>query len=215
MLLITAGWDRDHVETVVLDRTKASLFDLKAETTAKNEDVGGMATKLRKLGLKVSPIKRTEKKSLTRWLSETWDSLTLHPWWTTARSRQSLVLVARDTDAAERASATFIRDLWTGLGSEQEERLPVFRRISLVALMSPDTLSKFMEGAGSNTDLLVVHGGFLDADSLYQNFSYLSAVQSMFEGFLLYEAIIPEGGKAERLADVARRSGFHLAVGVG
>ena len=216
MLLVTAGWDRDQLETATLDRTRATLFDLKAETSAKSESVGSMATKLRKLGLRVDPVKREEGKSPTRWLSETWDSLTLHPWWVSTHTGQkSLVLVARDTDSAERASACFIRDLHTGLGGEQEARLPVFRRVSLVALMSPDTLSRFTEGAGSTTDLLIVHGGFLDAESLYQNFSYLAAVQSMFNGFLLYEAIIPEGLKAGRLADVARRSGFPLAVGVG
>lgn len=174
-----------------------------------------MATKLRKLGLKVDPIKRPDPKTPTMWLSEVWSSLTAHPWWVaTKHGQKSLVVVAKDSDAAERATACFIHDVHAGLGSEQEARMPVFRRMSLVALMSPDALNRFMENAGSNTDVLVVHGGFLDADSLYQNFSYLGAVQSMFNGFLLYEAIIPEGVKPERLADVARRSGFQMSVGV-
>jgi len=182
----------------------------------KTDDVGGLATKLRKAGLKVDAVPRTEKKAPTRWLSETWDSISRHPWWVASSGgSKSLVLVGNSSDKVEQGSAAFIRDVWSGLGDGPEHRLPVFRRMSLVALMSPETLTRFMEGTGSTTDLLVIHGGFLDADSLYQNFAYLAAVKSMFGGFLLYEAVVPDGVDGARLVDVARKSGFPLAVGVG
>jgi len=181
----------------------------------KEPDINGVVSKLRKAGLGVDFLEKTPGNTPTRWVQDVWDAQCLHPWWTSsAGGQRSLILVSHTSERAEQASSLFIHDLWSGLGDEPEARLPVFRRMSLVALMSPETLNRFMENAGSSTDLLVVHGGLLDPDSLYQNFAYLAAVQSMFKGYLLYEAVVPHGEDPSRLADVARRSGFPLAIGV-
>ncbi len=214
MLLATAGWNHDVIESANITMIRQRLFDITAESTKSSPDLGALATSLRKLGLKVDPVKKTKQKP-SIWLQETWKSLTLFPWWTASSyGEKSLVLLALNQVSVEAASALFLRDLWANLGQLPEQRLPVFRRISLVSLMSPEAMNHFFTNLGSTTDVLIVHGGFLDADTLYQTFSYLGAVRSMFKGFLLYEAVPPRGVDGAVLADVARRSGFPLVFGV-
>lgn len=214
MLLATSGWSSDVIDSVNLDMIRYRLFDMFAEQDKRDPELGTLATNLRKAGLQVDLVKKIKQKPSV-WLQETWKSLTLFPWWTASNQGQkSLVLLALNQVAVEGASALFLRDLWANLGQPPMQRMPVFRRISLVSLMSPEAMNHYFTARGSTTDVLVVHGGFLDVDSMYQTFSYLAAVQSMFHGFLLYEAVPPKNVDTLALAEVARRSGFPLVFGV-
>ena len=214
MMLATSGWSSDVIESANLDMIRSRLFDIFADQDKKDPELGGLVTVLRKAGLQVDLVKKTKQKPST-WLQETWKSMTLFPWWTSSvQGEKSLVLLALNQVAVEGASALFLRDLWVNLSQPPLSRMPVFRRISLVSLMSPEAMNHYFTTRGSTTDVLVVHGGFLNTDSMYQTFSYLAAVQSMFKGFLLYEAVPPKGVDVAALADVARRSGFPLVFGV-
>jgi hypothetical protein len=214
MLLATSGWNSEVIESANLDMIRSRLFDMYAEQNSRDPDLGGLVTNLRKLGLKVDPVKKTKQKP-SLWLQEVWKSMTLFPWWTAStQGQKSLVLLALNQVAVEAATALFLRDLWANLAQQPVQRMPTFRRISLVSLMSPEAMNHYFANRGSTTDVLVVHGGFLDADTMYQTFAYLAAVQSMFKGFLLYEAVPPKGVDSQLLADVARRSGFPLVFGV-
>lgn len=214
MLLVTAGWSSDVIESASLTMIRQRLFDMFAEQDKRDPELGALVTNLRKLGLKVDPVKKAKQKP-SLWLQEMWKSLTTFPWWTASSlGHKSLVLLALNQVAVEGASALFLRDLWANLGQPPVQRLPVFRRISLVSLMSPEAMNHYFANRGSTTDVLVVHGGFLDADTMYQTFAYLAAVQSMFHGFIVYEAVPPKGVDGAALADVARRSGFPLVFGV-
>jgi len=215
-MLLAAGWDHETLDNATLAQTRDRLFDPVTEMSKKRDpDINKTVSKLRKAGLKVDFAEKTAGKTPTRWVKDLWDAQCLHPGWVTSVGGQrSMVLVSHTSERAEQASSLFIHDLWSGLGDEPEARLPVFRRMSLVALMSPETLNRYTESVGASTDLLVIHGGLLDPESLYQNFSYLAAVRSLFKGFLLYEAVVPQGEDPSKLANVARRSGFPLVLGV-
>jgi hypothetical protein len=217
ILLLTAGWEEEALQKPALDITRTRLFDLPAEQSKKRDpDIDSAVTELRKLQLKVDPVKRKDPKAPTQWAKDMWDSMTRNPWWLSGTGGQrSLFIVSQTAERLEMASSLFIHDIWSNLGEEPAWRMPVFRRMSLVALMSPETLNHFMEGPGAATDLLIIHGGFLDEDSMYQSLAYLAAVQSLFKGFLIYEAVVPRGDDPARVADVARRSGFPTVMGVG
>lgn len=215
--LLAAGWDPDTLRKQDLELTRTRLFDLPTETKKKPDPkIDSLVTDLRKKGVAVDPVERPKEKGPTQWTQDTWDSLCLHPWWVSSGGGQrSLFLISHTAERAELATSLFIHDMWESLREAPEERMPVFRRMSLVALMSPETLNQFMATTGATTDLLVVHGGFLDADTMYQNFAHLAAVRSLFEGFIIYEAVVPHGDDPARVGDAARRAGFPTVLGVG
>lgn len=216
MLMATAGWDIEVLETANFALVRSRMFDILTETDtrAREPNLGALTTKLRQAGLKVDLVER-DKKTSGLWVQTIWDSLTRHPWWVTStQGQKTLVLLAQTQTAAEASTALFLRDLWVNLAEPPEHRLPTFRRVSLVSLMSPEAMNHYFTTKGSTTDVLVVHGGFLDDESMYQTFSTLAGVQSMFSGFMVYEAVVPQGASSDRLADVAKRSGFPLVLGV-
>ena len=105
----------------------------------------------------------------------------------------------------------FVRDLWANLCQPPEHRFPTFRRVSLISLMSPEALNRYMETTGTTTDLLIVHGGLTDSGSIYQTLAYLQAAYSMFKGFMIFEAVSDD---IETVEYAARRAGFPLTLGV-
>lgn len=216
-LLLAAGWEDDEIESKSLSSVRSKLFDLHTELVAKKSSLNldRMASDLRKKGIAVDPVLREKGKSPNNWVSTVWESLSSNPWWSATKAgSKSLVIVSSSYEKAKQGSALFITDVWRSLGSIPEHRMPTFRRINLITLMNPESLSHFMSNSGSSTDLLVVYGGFLNESSLYENFSYLSAVQSVFKGFLLYEAVAPMNEDVASIARVSKRSGFSTVLGV-
>lgn len=206
-----AGWDEEALSKQALEQIRSRLICVRTEFSKGSVQVDSFVTDLRKRGVNVSAIPGT--RGPTEWVQTLWDQMTTHPWWVSSSGGQrSAVICSSSAERAGMASSLFIHDIWSSLGEEPDKRMPSFRRVNLISLMSPDAMNAFL-GSGETTDLLICHGGFLDEDSMYQNFAHLSAIKSMFKGFLLYEAVVPRGDSPAIVANVARRSGFPIVLG--
>lgn len=204
-MLVSAGWEGLLLEPVLSGKfePKARLRDPFA-TEVSTPDLKPLARLLRQQGLKV-----TDLIDPTAPLTLLWESLTRTPTWLANKSSaRSIVIMTRTRQAAQRVTAALIRDLWTTLGGEPEERMPTFRRYAMLSWQSPEALVRLQEQSAA-VDLAVVYGGLDDRENLYITMSYLANMSSLFQGLVVYEGTIEDEAELPEVIKACRRAGIH------
>ena len=125
-----------------------------------------------------------------------------------------MAIVAKTTVAAQRASACFVRDLWSNLGEGPEYRLPSVQRLNLLGFSSADGVTNFRNNLAEKTGILVVTG-LETPDFIYQMFSYAAALSQVApHAVLVYEVVPSPDVSPETVLSAAQRAGFSTVFGV-
>ncbi len=206
--LFRSGWDPESFTPKKQAAARSSMTEhtpgIRHQST---RELDGLCTELCNAGIPAVP------KNTNLYMSSLWESLTHNPWWLpTDLGPKHLVLCGHDNLKLQSASAAFMEDLWSGLSDGRVNRYPSFRRMDLLTLMDPAAMNGFLEE--TKKDILVLTGGLLDSDSLYHNFSYLSAIRTSFSGFIVFEMIVPDGIRLDAVVGTAHKTGFSNIIGV-
>lgn len=212
-MLLNKGWDADVIEPVLAGKFSARdyLVDLVQEER-KDFDFNAALLRLKEAGFKSELVAKT---GASRAAQEVWDSFTRTPWWVSAlRGNRTIVLSAKTLNAARRASASFVRDLWVNLGEAPESRLPAVRRVNLLGFTSADGVKTFRESVAKTTGLIVAHG-LETTDFIYQMFGYAAALSEVApHATLVYEVVPSPDVTATTVVSAAQRAGFSMVFGV-
>lgn len=211
-VLLNAGWEADIADSVLNDKFVA-IDSISNLFQVKDPDFNEALLRLKDKGF--SPEFLAKEKETPTHTAEIWDSATRFPWWTAAlRGPRTIALVSKRASAVRRASAGFVRDLWSNLGEAPEHRLPSVRRVNLLGFASADGVNTFRESLADNTGIIIAHG-LETADFIYQMFGYAAALAQVApHAFLVYEAVPPEDVSLEVVLAAAQRSGFAHVFGV-
>ena len=211
-LLQNAGWNPDVIEPVLAEKyaVRNQLIDL---LHVRDVDFNEAMLRFKDKGYQAEVL--AKEGSASRHSLEEWDALTRFPWWTSAlRGQRMVTIVAKTTVAAQRASACFVRDLWSNLGEAPEYRLPSVQRINLLGFSSADGITNFRNNLAEKTGVIVATG-LETPDFIYQMFSYAAALSQVApHAVLVYEAVPSPEVSQETVLSAAQRAGFSTVFGV-
>lgn len=214
--LRSVGWEPEEIEAINAGfNPMAIIKDLHTENTSRDDqaliDAYG---RMRKAGLPVELVKKPQGIA-PAWLRTLWNHYTFQPFWLSSpRSRRGIVFAGPSPRSVRLVSAAFVRDLWTNLADEPQERFPVVRRSNLLSWASAEGVARFESALAPSMDLAVMYGGILSDHHLHETFGYLDALCSSFKGLMLYEAVIPPDTHPEVLLAASWRAGFQVVLSV-